>query len=541
MTAATSESRTSADVRRFAYLQGPGKSLLNEGAKIDDAEATSSTAPPAAARGCTGVLLPLDNVRRLEAPYPNGRLAAPPEGLAPGERLGHLLLAANGLQRREPSHRYNDHRVVASGRAKFPVHLFTHDAAGFRYLDHYRHALVDVEPVAETVAETATVDAETPYAAGVSAAASASGSTQVLLAARYCDLPTPYQRMRASIGETELGINLRSLFVAADLCGVRARLDLSGDATRRGAALVRSAGPGDWSAPLVVAIDGLESPAPSTALPGSNVATTAAQFSGADRHIAGATADPTVREACEVSASRTAVELAAEAIVVAAHDRMRPPHGIPPDAQPPERRRDWAQVLAGRSAGRMPGQLNGFAAVGRRVDTSVARDFVAWVRQPTPHALLADIDARVSCRVALQRVGSLPTGVYELDGDDFALGHVDPSVMRALQAGFGHQPSSDTEIGIRHASMAWVFCADVDRIVDDFGPASWSLLQICLGWRMHGLCLAAAAHGLFARPARSYDERKLQQILHLDRKDVPVFMTVCGRPRFSEPLLDLRP
>ena len=125
MTALASEPTTAQRVRRFAYVQGLGKSLLNEGGRIDDAEATSSTTPPKGARGGNGVLLPLDNARRLEVAYPTGRLAAPSDALAPGERLGHLLLAANGLQRREPSHRYNDHRTVASGRAKFPVHLFT--------------------------------------------------------------------------------------------------------------------------------------------------------------------------------------------------------------------------------------------------------------------------------------------------------------------------------------------------------------------------------------------------------------------------------
>lgn len=505
-------------VRDFAYLQGPGKTLFATGARIDDAEATSSTAPPAAARGTRGIVLPLDSARRLAVAYPSGRLAAPRELLPPGERLAHLLLAANGLQHREPSHRYNDHRSVASGRAKFPVHIFTYDVAGLRYLDHYRHALVDIEL-------TAIERAVDPR------------STRVILAARYCDLPTPYQRMRASIGETELGINLRSLFLAAELCGVQARIELDGEITRWADALVHSTGPGDWSAPIVVTLGGLEAPAASVALPGSSVSSGIgvaehARFEAADRHLVAAGTDPTVREACTISASRTTIATP----LTPANAR-----GIPTAARHAHHEPTWAQVLTDRSAGRMPGRLNGFATLPASVDDNVARDFVAWVSQPSPHCLLAEIDARVTVRIALQRVGSLPTGLYRLDGDDLVPERVDPVVMSAIQMGFGHQPSPDTEIGIRHASMAWVFCADVDQVVADFGPPSWSLLQMCLGWRMHGLCVAAAAHRMFARPARSYDERRLQRLLHLERKDVPVFMTVCGKSRFCEPLLDLRP
>jgi hypothetical protein len=112
--------------------------------------------------------------------------------------------------------------------------------------------------------------------------------------------------------------------------------------------------------------------------------------------------------------------------------------------------------------------------------------------------------------------------------------------MAALQPGFGQQPSPNTDSGMRHAAMVWVHSVDVGALLDDFGPSALGLLQLCLGWSVHGLCLAAAAHGLVARPARSFVEYHVQPLFGLRREETPVFMTVCGTSRFTEPMLDLR-
>jgi hypothetical protein len=86
----------------------------------------------------------------------------------------------------------------------------------------------------------------------------------------------------------------------------------------------------------------------------------------------------------------------------------------------------------------------------------------------------------------------------------------------------------------------WVFSADIDEVLDDFGPAGWPLLQLWCGWAAHGLCTAAAAYGLFARPARSFDEFRMQHAMGLPGEVLPVFSVTCGRARFAEPMLDLR-
>ena len=185
------------EVAHFVYRQGLGKNLLQRQQPIDDAELTASTVPPLLARGTAGVPLPSAGAGLHAVPYPLGRPTAPASQV-----LGHLLVAALGLQRRELSHRYPDHRAVASGRAKYPVHALVLDERRLRYLDVYRHALVDV-PMPSLNIPAALVPEP--------------GAVAVILAARYQDLPAGYRQARASITEAELGIAMRALAVTAQL------------------------------------------------------------------------------------------------------------------------------------------------------------------------------------------------------------------------------------------------------------------------------------------------------------------------------------
>ncbi|WP_457031030.1 hypothetical protein [Kitasatospora sp. P5_F3] len=495
---------TSDDVRRFAFRQGPGKAHLGEQHLVDDRSPTTSALPPRWARSATGVPLRLGTHELLAAtPYPGpcgpGTVGVP----APRDRLGHLLTTAFGLQRREPSHRYADHRSVASGRAKFPVHAFLAQGSAVRYLDVYRHALVDVTPPG-----------------GVTAVPG--DGTTVLLAARYSDLPAAYGRMRYAVTEVELGVNLRSLCVAADLFGVEARLALDGASSAEAEAVVRSAGPGTWSAPLAVRLGGVGPLGPSTTLPSP------AGSAPDSRDPLLESDDPSVGDMAAVSAQR---------------------HGLPADPPPPARGlpeggpaggTDWAEVLWNRTAGRMPDRLYGFALRPAEVSADCLADLLAWADRPPPDRLLAEVAGRVRLTVALQRVGGLPTGVHRVEGRELTPGPVRPKIMAALQPGFAQQPSPNTDSGMRHAAMVWVHSVDVDALLDDFGPSALGLLQLCLGWSVHGLCLAAAANGLVARPARSFVEYHVQPLLGLPREETPVFMTVCGTSRFTEPMLDLR-
>ncbi|MEV7771777.1 hypothetical protein [Kitasatospora sp. NPDC086791] len=517
---------TTTDIRRFAYLQGVGRHRLGERRLVDDAEPTTTNVPPPHARTLHGRPLPLGTHALLAGtPYPG---TPPPTTPGPGyDPLGHLLLTAFGLQRREPGNRHNDHRVAASGRARFPVHAFLAGAGPARYLDLHRHALVDLD-----VPDPAP-DLPAP---GADPTADAAGGTTVVLAARYQDLPAAYGRLTWAVCETELGFNLRALCLAAELFGVPAAVDLSGAACAAGAALVRSAGAGRWSAPVPVRLGAADSPAaslpftplPSVPLPDAGTAVPAEQDALLHRD------DPWTAEAAAVSAERLGLPAAPPRPAPARPARLTRP------ARSAATGTTWAEVLWRRSSGRMPDQRYGFAFRPSEVPAEALRDLLDWTLTPPPHPLLAEVVARLRLTVALDGVAGLPTGLYAVEDGRVVLRRAAPRLPAALQTGFGQQPSPNTDNGVRHASSAWLFSVDLDALLADHGPAAFALLHLGLGWAMHGLCLAASAHGLAARPARSFDEHHVQPLFGLQRKDIPVFMTVCGTARHPAPSLDLR-
>ena len=502
---------TDTGVRRFAYRQGPGKGLFGGAIEIDDSVPTTAVLPPTAARGSTGHPLPHGTTDRLRAaPYPHGRAGAATPGAAAGDDAGHVLLTAFGLQRREPSNRFNDHRVVASVRSKFPVHVFTVSGSGAGYLDLHRHALVDLDVPA--------ADVPAPL-----------GDLDVVLAARYTDLPTPYGQLRCALGDLETGINIRSLLVAAELSGVRAQVSLDGADAAACARMIRATGPGRWSAPVRVALSGLAAPAGGRTLPGGGPA--AAAFEAPDTLLAASSGHPSLDEAERINTHR-----------FAARSPLAPPApGIPPTtAGAASAATRWDGVLWNRTAGRVPGRLSGFSGRPVQLPEAAVDEFLAWAAVPAPSPELAEIGRRVRLLVALQNVGDRPAGYYEAAPDGLRPVQENPGVMTALQAAFGYPISPGTDCGLRHAAMVWTYAVDVHALLADLGPHAWSLLQLWCGWTAHGLEMAAAALGLYARPARSYDEFRIQRLAGLPRRTVPVFMTVCGRSRFAEPMLDLR-
>src|SRR5436309_1192654 len=132
-----------AEVARFAFEQGPGRYLDREPLVPDPEAPTTSFVLPRAVSPNRGTRLPMGTYHLLAGlRYPFDRVS--PAALAPGELLGHLLVAAFGFTRREPGAAYNDHGVVPSIRSKFPVHVFVVQGRHAAYLDRYRHALLDV-------------------------------------------------------------------------------------------------------------------------------------------------------------------------------------------------------------------------------------------------------------------------------------------------------------------------------------------------------------------------------------------------------------
>lgn len=486
---------TTTDLQRFAFRQGPGREILGIRTAIDDEVATTSLVPPAACRGESGRLLPFGTHQLLDqVHYPIGRL-----GPDVDDALGHILLAAFGIQRREPSSRYNDHRVTASVRSKFPVHCFVLDEHGLAYLDLYRHALVDIELPAPAVEP---------------------GRATVILAGRYTDYPDGYGWLRGSLTDLEVGINLRSLFVAAELFGVPASLDLDGQRAQRLAELIGATGFGQWAPPLLVSLD------TSSAGRGESLPTGAAGTSPVE--------DGLLDDGSGLDDAKQIAETIYQLRALPA----TPAAGLPVIDR--KDRTSWAQVLWNRSAGRVPAGLHGFSIVADRFGRDVLDDHLAAATTAPPHPLLADLHKRIQLSVALQQVGDQPAGLYRLSSDGLSQVRADEKVMLAVENAFGYSIAPDTDSSIRRAGLVWLMSVDLTALIADFGPATWTLLQLTCGWISHGLSLAAAAHGQFARPVRSFDVYKAIRCFDLRWHELPSFMVISGRSRFTEPMLDLR-
>jgi hypothetical protein len=511
MTAPGSVALTPDAARRFAYRQGPGKRLLHEQNQVDDAAPTTALLPPPHARGASGLPLPSGGHAALAAiPFP---AAGPRPGACDDtvERLGRILLAAFGLQRREPDQLYADHRAVASGRAKYPVHVFVVDRETLRYLDVYRHALIDV-PHAPRCADD--------------------DALHIVLAARYSDLPAAYGRLRFAVCEAELGIAMRSLSVAADVFGVRLTVEPVSSACLADRA-PSCAGPGVWSASVTLRPHGLGPLPRSRTVPGA----VGGPVGGGerDRLLESVMSDSSVAESAAVSAARRTLPAGSVA------DTIGQARGLPDRAPATPTPLSWSDVLWRRSSGRVSGGRYGFALRPAPVPRATLDSLLAWAAVPAADGAVAAVGRLVRTTLVLRAIEGLADGVYRL-GDDGRphLLRADARALARLEPGFARPSSPTTDIGLRHAAVFWVHSAATGRLLDEFGPGGLALLNLWCGWTIHGLCLAAAAAGLIARPARSYDEHHLQPLLVLEGEEFPVFTIVCGTPRFTSPMLDLR-
>ncbi len=494
---------TTTDVLRFALRQGPLRRLMHPPIQIDERIATTATVPPVAARG----------VRHRPLPVGTTQLLAQQPIAAPDGILGHLLVAAFGLQRREPSNPANDHRTVASVRSKFPVHVLVIGPDGPPgYLDLYRHAIVDL--------------AAQPSPAEPDALRPEPDCVTVVLAARHTDFPTPYGILRCALADLETGINLRALLVAAQLFGVAAVAHTGGPVIAAAADLVAATGPGSWAAPVVVTLRRV-GPLPAPAAVATPAGAIAPEL---DLLLRQESRHPTLLETGMVNDARrydpTPVPGSA------------PAPGIP--RLPTEHWPSWDRVLWQRSAGRVPAPLTGFSARPASRGPDCLDDLLRWARVPAPTPGLRAVAGRVRLTLAAQRLADLPTGRYAVEPDGLRCEVTDPQLLRKVEQVFGYPLTERNDCGVRHSVAVWVFSVDLRALVSDLGPAAWGLLQVYCGWVAHGLTMAAAGHRLFARPARSFDEHQLAALLALPDNESAVLITVCGQSRYAEPMLDLR-
>ncbi|MEU1630984.1 hypothetical protein ABZ746_38235 [Streptomyces sp. NPDC020096] len=469
---------------------------------------TTANRPPCAFGGDRGVPLPLGTTDLLAAAVPPAP-APPAFAPDPGALLGHLLTAAFGLQRREPSNVFNDHRTAASVRGKYPVRVFvTGPSAGLRYHDPYRHALIDADPGMDR-------------GAGLGADAS-TDATRVLLVPHLADFPVPYRLLRAALAALETGFQLRALAYAAQALDVRA--EAGHPSGNSGTLLARTGGHTgpQWGTAVPVRLPGL-----------SAAATGPLRRVGRRR---GPRPDDPTQDAALARGARPGSPADVCAPMLLRH-AATPLSGQAAD-------RTWADLLWQRHSGRAVAHVGGFATQPRVIDATAVTDMAAWSAAEPPGAL-RPIARRVRTSVVVQRVNGVPDGVHRvrdgcLEFSSSAGADRGAGTFAALESTFGYATSPLTDSSLRHANTVWVYSADLRALLADEGAGAWELAQWCCGWAAHGICLAAAGHRLYARTVRSYDEIAVQHLLGLPEHETPLFMVINGVPRFIEPLLDLR-
>lgn len=448
--------------------------------------------PPASVRDGDPASLPLGTVDLLDGiGFPHGRVAGVP---VEADRLWYALVAAFGVQRREPDNPFNDHRAYASPRCLFPVAVF----AG----EHERWSLLDVDR---------------HRAVALAGARRPTGPPVVALVGRYTDIPSDYKWFRGSLVNLELGIALRALAVGLGLLGLPGRLRLPGALSGDLLAELGLWPTGEWSLPLIVHL-GDGPPVEETG--GDRVPLVAPS----------ATEDAALADLVLVNRAQAYSESAASL-----------GSGVPDGAGVPPGAPSWAEMLWRRNSGRMPRGMHGMAGRRRRVGADALDDALRWLAVPPPGDALGAAFAAVTATVVTQGVDDYADGVHRVRDTGVRLVAADPTAATRLEAHYGYPLTPGNGCAVRHASMIWFLSVRPRDLAARFGDAGWTAAQYACGWATHGLCLAAASAGLFARPVRAFREIPTQRVLGLAADEMIVLAVVVGTSRPSGgALLDLR-
>ncbi|MEU3226229.1 nitroreductase family protein [Streptomyces sp. NPDC006976] len=441
---------------------------------------------PGTARFDDLTALPPGTVDLLEdAPFPAGRITGVPEDRA----LAHALVAAFGVQRREPENPFNDHRGYASVRAKFPVQVLVNDRGRRQVFDPYRRAL-----------------------AGLSGASSApSAAREVLLTGRFTRLPATYRWYRGSLVQLELGIALRALCVALELLGIPARVRFPGPGARQRLAEFGLTPSWEWTLPVVVELAGDASAGPA----------------GPDHGPAEAVPDRVMADVVEMNRAQDFPAAASPVDTAIA-------------STAPDTGRSWAEVLWQRTSGRMPRGLFGNNARPRTVPGEVLDTARDWLLTPPPGAGPRAAAGALRVTAVTQSVTGHPDGVYEVTPSAYTPRATGPGVPARLEEIYGYPLAPGNGCDVRHASVLWFLSFRPRELAAHLGTSGWTAAQYACGWAVHGLTLAAASAGLYARPVRAFREAPARRILGLPSDEMVVLAVISGTSRFSGPLLDLR-
>ncbi|MFD0776402.1 nitroreductase family protein, partial [Streptomonospora algeriensis] len=160
---------------------------------------------------------------------------------------------------------------------------------------------------------------------------------------------------------------------------------------------------------------------------------------------------------------------------------------------------------------------------------------------PPPGDALGRAHGALRVTAAVQGVLGRTDGVYRVDGGEAVLERADPTAAAQLEQHYGYGLTPYNGCDIRHATAVWFFSVRPRDLVEGSGPHAWHDAQYACGWAAQGVCIAAAAAGLFARPVRAFHEVPTQRVLGLDPEEMLVLAVVTGAERHTAGVqLDLR-
>ncbi|MER6376695.1 hypothetical protein ABT255_52345 [Streptomyces mirabilis] len=448
--------------------------------------------PPTCIRGGERTELPRGTAELLRTlPFPHGR-AAPSD---PDEALARALVAAFGVQWSDPENVYNPHRGYASPRCLYPVQVFVDDGERWHLLEPERHALT-----------------------ALTSGRHRGRHRRIALTGRYTRIPRGYKWFRGSLVNLELGITLRSLALALELFGLSGRLVLPHEGS---AGLLDELGltpSWEWSLPLVIEL-GPDGAARSADEP---------EPSGVPEERP---EDAALSDLVRVNRAQTFTDPAASVTPAA-------PAHLP---SAPGASEDWAELMWQRNSGRMPRGLLGMSGRRTRMPAGSVRDAIRWLGVPPPGPTLRAVSELVTVTAVVQDVEGHEDGIHRVRDSEAVLLSADRIAAARLEAEYGYGLSTDAGCDIRNAAAIWFLSVKPRELFARFGPGGWSAAQYYCGWALHGLCLSATAHGMFARPVRAFNEIPTQRILGLEPDEMVALAAVASAPRHAtHALLDIR-
>ncbi|QWL30898.1 hypothetical protein [Rathayibacter toxicus] len=475
-------------LRRHIFEQGAGKILVVEPITVvPEARDTSGTLP-GVVRG---------KIWRIDkTPFTlRSRFGSRLSDAAP---IFPLLQEWFAAYRHEPASTYNQHRLYASVRSKYPVNIFVETTSQTWHIDSN-------ERIATVVAKRVVADPEDTC-------------LRIHLAGCWTHLPDYYRLLRGALVDVELGINLRHLLTALAVGGYR-EVSVLSDPSKDEALLhrigVRQAS--QWARPLTVVVQH----GPLGLLPTDRMArqTVSPTWDSNDQTL------DTIRildrdrtgDLSTIGVWSTSLALIGENLLGQS---------------------TWLDVLMARTSGRMPLGLTGIKGRRRVIGAEALKAIFEWTLTESPQ-LLERHRGRLRITAALRGVEGHADGIYSVDRSAPRLIREDIKVMDKLESIYGYPTAPNNGCAVGKANLVLFFSTDVVAAAEQIGSEGWGSLQILSGWMTHGACIGAAQHRLYARPVRAFDETAAKEILELPDKEVPILGVIIGAEGYRGLLMDV--